>query len=185
MRLADGLAAGAVVSLALVTGCATERTRTDAVGRPMPIPQPAPETPELVRPDTMLLVVGQRALDSNANGYPDQLNVTVALFNSEYPSPVEARGAFIIRVFEQGDSLEDETDALLQWRFEPDEVAAKESVAMYGRCYQLPLDMLELGTDVLRPIHGNVAAEYVPTDGGPAVRSSRELRPVRLGRQAR
>ena len=63
------------------------------------------------------------------------------------------------------------------------ELVAAEAMAMYGRCYQLKLDLLELGTDVLRPIHGNVTAAYEPADGGPVVHSSRELRPVRLGRQ--
>jgi hypothetical protein len=131
----------------------------------------------------MTLLSVQKAEDSDGNGYPDRIHATAALFAVPHEMAIEANGAFVLTLFERGDVHNPEAEPIGEWRFEGEQLVDARRSTLYGVAYQLQLNLLDLGTDRLPPMIGDLRGRYEPADGGPAIETSDELRPVQIGRR--
>jgi len=166
----------------LAVGCQTERITSD--GRPLPPPtREAPATPASARVNRMAFIVGSKPGDLNNNGYPDQINVTVALFATPHPTSIREEGAFMFTLVPQGQQGEPGAKSLGAWRVEGDAVARGLARAQYGPCYQFQLSLLDGGgTDRMELDRADLVCIFEPADGSVPVKSD-GVRTIQIGRR--
>lgn len=142
-------AVAAVLILASSTGCVTEsKTRK-------PPPQPAS-----IEPSSMLPAV-QQPRDTDSNGYPDRLVISVFLFNQrEYPqSSLACEGSW--RFWLESTKRK----AIAEWRVSDAEAKASLVKMGPGPCHVFSLNLLDHGTDVMDPITANLGIEFTSKSG--------------------
>ena len=173
-----------VISLAsaglVVAGCQTQTISSD--GRPLPPkPNAAPVAPVDAVPTRMLMFVGQRADDSDGNGFPDQLRASVGLFAPNYDLAVARRGTFTFELFRLGDFGQPGTEPLRTWTFDPDVSAPFVTSKPWGQGYDFTLSLLDGGSDRLAPLTVDLRARFVDEATGSRATVSNEPRTFRIG----
>lgn len=149
------IAAG-VIAAAVVGGCVADGPQ------PPPAPRPVPAQPSGVRVDRLLTAASQVPEDTDRNGYYDQINVTVYLFDNAYPdAPIQVPGTFAFRL----------TDAkgkkIAEWAMDEAKTQEARRRFMVGPGYLFTLNLLDVGTDKLPAGEGQLNASFTPTGGTP------------------
>lgn len=161
--------------------CTTSVTTSD--GRPMPrAPREAPEAPEGSRVNAMAMLVANKATDTNGNGYPDQIHVTVHLFALPHQSPIFEPGAMVFALYPPGRAIGPEAQPMLQWRLDAERVSGARTRTLAGPAHVFQLSLVEQGGDQYPLMTGNLTCHFLPADGAAAVASS-EAVPVSIGRR--
>lgn len=139
--------------------------------RPMPPkPRPGPLTPSGARANALVLQVAAKPRDTNANKYPDLIEVMANLFAQPHPMPVHEDGVFVFQLFPGGRSDDPTATPLREWRVQGEALQqAKVVNPLFGATYQFSLSLLENGTDRLPLMAADLVAWFEPATGGDAV----------------
>lgn len=158
-------------------GCqTTEVTTNDGRALP-PAPTPIPQPPENIQIDAMTLLVGQRPIDVDGDGYPDRIEAAVALFSEAFAaSSLRVDGTITFELVPRGaDQV-----PIAQWSVKTDDVALQSVDALYGPAWQIALDLREVA-DPVRPLEWvNLRASFQPVQGR-SVQTSEEPRLIQIG----
>jgi hypothetical protein len=184
-------------SVANQSGCQTDKVTTSDGSPPRQKPNAPPITPAGAKVNRMALFVGQKPDDTNGNGYPDLINVTVMLFSSPHPTAILEPGAFTFTLYPQGKMSEPNVRPLSIWKMEGDAVTRAQSMALGGPCYQFRLSMLDpasvppsndgsgqmsAATDKIALEEADLVCRFVPADGSPPVNCD-GVRTIQIGRR--
>ena len=168
------------VLLASGAGCQTQTITSD--GRPLPPrPNAAPEAPVDAVPTRMLMFVGQRADDSDGNGFPDLLRASVGLFAAEYDLAIARRGTFTFALYALGEFGQPGAEPIRQWTFDAEASAPLIGTKPWGQGYDVTLSLLEAGSDRLPPQTVDLRASFVDEATGRRATVSNEPRTFRIG----
>ena len=168
---------------AILIGCETTTiTQTGPGDRPMPpSPRHAPETPNDVTPDRIVLQVAAKPRDTNGNRYPDEIEVLANLFSNDHAMPFYADGTFVFTLYPDGRSGVPDARPIRVWRIAGDELeAAKGGRSLYGLTYRFTLSLLENGGDQFPLISADLACRFEPADGSPPV-IRKEIHKMQIG----
>jgi hypothetical protein len=173
----------AIVAATLIGGC---ESWMGLVPAPTPTPKPSfRPTPKTVplrradRADRLVVMVGSHPRDTDADGYPDSLDVTAMLFEGRQGDPVLVDGRFEFELEPLNDSVP------RPWRvWQVDEAAA--AMAAGPTLFDLPgyafcLDLRKNGGDQMPPIAANLTGRFTPASGAAAVACVAGQRVVQLG----
>lgn len=164
----------------LAVGCQTTVVTSD--GRPMPpTPRAARAVPESVPPDRMVLLHAQKAVDTDGNGYPDQIEVLCSLFADGFNASIEWDGAFAFELYRMGDAHRPDAKPIAAWRYETPAVEQARVLASYGPCYRFNLSLIEAGSERVPSQHGDLRGRFEPAGEAAAINASDEVRPVQVG----
>ena len=87
-------------------GCQTTDVRTNDGRALPPAPSAIPPAPAGITIDAMTLLVGQRPIDVDGDGYPDRIEVAVALFSEDYAAAsLRVAGTFVFELVPQAPML--------------------------------------------------------------------------------
>ncbi len=162
----------ALLSMLLAAGCITDKVTTDGPGPMPPKPKPAPTPPPGAKATTLALMMGPKPLDTNGNGYPDQIQLEAFLFCEPHPTPVIEAGGFVFRLFAGREAANPAASPLISWRIEGEDLAKSAAVSsLVGPCWRIQL-MLPLELEYRVPVTCDLVAEFEPVDGRPAIRAS-------------
>lgn len=170
------------VSVVNLLGCQTERTSTSDGWRMPPQPRSAPTPPPSLKADRMVFTVGSKPEDTNNNGFPDMIRVSIALFSSQHPTALRQSGAFVFTLHRKGQAGSPGETPMVEWRLEGDAVKQAESQMLAGPCYIFQLSLLDRGTDRLPLEQADLVCEFIPADGSPTV-TSEGVRTIQIGRR--
>ena len=165
----------------LASACTTQRVTTSD-GWPLP-PQPrhAAQPAAGVKAERMAFMVGSKADDTNNNGYPDLIKVSVSLFSSQHPTAIEEDGSFIFSLYPQGQVGSANARTIAQWRMNVEQQRRALAYALAGPCYLFQLSLLEVGSDHLNVDEADMVCRFEPAGGGTPI-SSDGVRTIQVGR---
>lgn len=181
-----GAAAALIGVISLLGGCQTERITTSDT-RPMPPkPRAAQPVPASAVANRMTLLVGQKPMDTNGNGFPDRIEVATTLFAWPNTTGMQARGTFEFTLYQAGKADDLHTEPLARWSFSGEEVENAVVRTMWGTGYNFKLSLLRArGSDELPAMRGDLRGRFISEDPSvPPVECSPEVRLVQLGRNA-
>lgn len=172
----------ALMFTACLFGCQTESVTTSD-GRPMP-PEPRAITPPPsgTIPDDMMFLVGSKPTDSNGNGYPDLISITVALFARPHQTPLHAPGSFTFELYPMGRAGAPNVEPICSWTITAEEAALQRTRAVYGPCYQFEITLLDAGGDRFTLGRGDLVCRFQPDGDHPVVRN-KGIRTIQIGRR--
>jgi hypothetical protein len=172
-----------VCIVAALASCETSKVTTSD-GRPMPPePRAVQQVPEGVAANRMAFSVGIKPEDSNSNGFPDLIRVSVSLFRKpEYNMSLRQDGSFVFELFAAGAAAQPDAEPVHAWLFTGDDVRQAETDAIYGPCYQFTLSLA--GTEVERVprVRADLLCRFIPADGSTPV-VSEGVRSIQIGRR--
>jgi hypothetical protein len=168
--------------LSSLSACQTEKVTTSDGWRMPPPPRSAPPQPPNTKADRMLFTVGVKPDDTNNNGYPDSIRVSVGLFTGEYALSIRQSGTFVFTLYPQGKSGQENVAPIAQWRVSGEAVQRAQAVAAYGPCYLFQLNLLEAGGDRLPLDRADMVCRFEPDDGSAAI-TSQGVRTIQIGRR--
>ena len=175
-----------VASTIILSACQSGRVHTSDGMPPAAKPVAPPQTPADARANTMAFFVGQKPDDTNGNGYPDLISVTVMLFSQPHPTAIRENGAFVFTLYPQGRMSDAGVKPLGSWRMEGPAVQRARTIALGGPCYQFQLSMLDpscgIATDKLALDQADLVCQFIPSDGAPAVKSD-GVRTIQIGKR--
>ena len=173
----------AVLAVSLCGGCESWMGPS-----PRPTPRPRPSfrpTPKTVplrwadRADRLVVMVGSHPRDTDADGYPDMLDVTAMLFEGRQGDPVLVDGSFEFELEPLDDSVQRPWRV---WRIDEAAVAAGAGPTLFDLPgYAFALDLRKNGGDQMPPIAANLTGRFVPSSGAAAVTCLPDQRVVQLG----
>lgn len=154
------MATGAIVLCAIAPGCVTDK----------PTPHSVRSAPAGTAPTALQMWVRTPVPDTDGNGFPDTLPVTVYLFAEGYPLSIETPGTFRFELYSAEGKL------ARVWTI--DAAKAKQSVrrAGPGPAYVFALSLLDSGSDRVRRQTVDLSATFTPEsvsnpDGGTPVKA--------------
>jgi hypothetical protein len=161
-------------SLLFAAGCVTE-TSTNALAR-APSPKlrniaPAPQSAPI---NELAILKSMRPVDTNGNGYPNRLDVSVYLFSRPYPVPRFANGALVFSLYppKAYDSREGfGAEPIAQWRFGEERMLRARFKNVVGQGYALSLDLNEIGISSLEYNSADLVTTFEPANGTVLVHS--------------
>lgn len=113
--------------------------------------------------------------DTDLNGYPDTIDLTVFVFDDRYPIPIDLPGSFVFKL-----SASKDAKLIREWDIPPDRVAAARRRMPAGPGYVFSLSLIENGGDQIEAQHVDLTAEFRP-EKGPLVKA-RGGSTLRLGK---
>lgn len=164
-----------------MAGCRTERVTTSDGWRMPPEPRAAPQPPGNLRADRMVFTVGSKPDDTNNNGFPDSIQVSVALFSSQHPTALRQDGTFAFTMYRQGE-YGTSAKPMFEWKLSKERVQSAQAHTYVGPCFLFQLSLLDLGTDRLPLERADLVCRFEPADGGPPVISD-GVRTIQIGRR--
>jgi hypothetical protein len=178
------------VAITCAAGCKTSKVscKTSKVsssdGRPLPPPpHDAAIAPSDTQPNRMAFFVSSKPDDTNRNGYPDLINVSVAMFSQNYPmSLVVDDGEFAFTLFPQGKATEPGTQPIATWHFTGEKVTSARGSAQYGPCYFFRLNLIEQNAERLSFDRADLMCAFTPVNGGAQVASD-GVRTIQVGKR--
>ncbi len=170
------------ISAVNLLGCQTDKVTTSDGWRMPPEPRATPQPPPTLRADTMAFTVGSKPDDTNNNGFPDSIQVSVSLFSTQHPTALRQEGAFVFEMYRQGEFGASEAKPMLKWRKEPEAVKQAEARTLAGPCYLFQLSLLDFGTDRIPLDRADLVCRFEPADGSPPVRCE-GVRTIQIGRR--
>ena len=159
-------------------GCQTTDVRTNDGRALPPVPSEIPAPPAGISIDAMTLLVGQRPIDVDGDGYPDRIEAAVALFSEDYAAAsLRVPGTFVFELVPRGSDL----SAIARWTVASDDPKFQTVDALYGPAWQIALDLREVA-DPVRPLSWvNLRGSFQPNQGA-LVKTSEEPRLIQIGR---
>ena len=138
-----------VAASTLLTGCVSDK----------PAPHSVKAAPTGTAPTALQMWVRTPVPDTDGNGFPDTLPVTVYLFAEGYPLSVETAGTFRFELYSAEGKL------ARVWTIDP--AQAKKSVrqAGPGPAYVFALSLLDSGSDRVRRQTVDLSAVFTPESG--------------------
>lgn len=98
--------------------------------------------------------------DTDLNGYPDTIDMTIFVFDDRYPIPIDVPGAFTFKLSGGKDGR-----VIRQWGLPPEKVAAGRRRMPAGPGYVFSLSMVENGGDKIEAQHVDLTADFAPING--------------------
>lgn len=159
-------------------GCQTTDVRTNDGRALPPAPSAIPPPPSGITIDAMTLLVGQRPIDVDGDGYPDRIEAAVALFSEDYAAAsLRVPGTFVFELVPRGA----DASAIARWTVTSDNPKLQPVDALYGPAWQIALDLREVA-DPVRPLSWvNLRGSFQPNQGT-LVKTSEEPRLIQIGR---
>ncbi|MFO0833981.1 MAG: hypothetical protein U0638_03350 [Phycisphaerales bacterium] len=136
--------------------------------------KPLPQQPAEVVPSRMTISAALPQ-DTDLNGYPDTIDLTIFVFDDRYPIPLDVPGTFTFKL-----NGAKEGKLLREWEIPPDKVAAARRRMPAGPGYVFSLSLLENGGDRIEAQHADLTAEFAPVKG--AIVKMRGGSTLRLGK---
>ncbi|MCC6229681.1 MAG: hypothetical protein IT432_10680 [Phycisphaerales bacterium] len=118
-----------------------------------------PQQPSEVVPSRMTISAALPQ-DTDLNGYPDMIDLTIFVFDDRYPIPLDVPGTFTFKL-----SGAKEGRLLREWAIPPDKVVAARRRMPAGPGYVFSLSLLDNGGDHIEAQHADLTAEYMPLKG--------------------
>ena len=119
-------------------GCQTTDVRTNDGRALPPVPSEIPAPPAGISIDAMTLLVGQRPIDVDGDGYPDRIEAAVALFSEDYAAAsLRVPGTFVFELVPRGS----DPSAIARWTVASDDPKFQTVDALYGPAWQIALDL--------------------------------------------
>lgn len=118
-----------------------------------------PQQPAEVVPSRMTISAALPQ-DTDLNGYPDTIDLTIFVFDERYPIPLDVPGSFTFKL-----SGAKEAKLLREWVIPPEKVVAAKRRMPAGPGYVFSLSLLENGGDHIEAQHADLTAEYTPLKG--------------------
>jgi hypothetical protein len=171
-----------ILGLSILTACQTERVTTSDGWRMPPAPRSAPTPPASARADRMVFTVGSKPDDTNNNGFPDGIQVSVALFSSQHPTALRQDGTFAFTMYRQGEFGAAEAKPMYEWKLSKEQVLNGQTQTYVGPSYLFQVSLLDMGTDRLPLERADLVCRFEPSDGSAAVHSD-GVRSIQIGRR--
>jgi hypothetical protein len=179
-----------ILSFLALCSCQTEKVTTSD-GWPLPPPPRAmPQPPADLKADRMAFMVGSKPDDTDNNGFPDAIRISVALFSNEHPSALQEDGSFVFLLYPQGDSSLPDARPIAQWRMDGDAVRTAMTGSQYGPCYLFTLSLLDpaarpdkdkgMAGDRLALDRADMVCRFEPADGSKPI-VSMGVRTIQIG----
>ncbi len=121
--------------------------------------KPLPQQPTEVVPSRMTISAALPQ-DTDLNGYPDIIDLTIFVFDDRYPIPLDVPGTFTFKL-----SGAKEGKLLREWEIPPDKAMAARRRMPAGPGYVFSLSLLENGGDRVEAQHADLTAEFTPVKG--------------------
>ena len=159
-------------------GCQTTDVRTNDGRALPPVPSSIPPPPAGITIDAMTLLVGQRPIDVDGDGYPDRIEAAVALFSEDYAAAsLRVPGTFLFELVLRGT----DPSPIACWTVNTDDPRLQSVDTLYGPAWQIALDLREVA-DQVRPLSWvNLRGSFQP-NRGMMVKTSEEPRLIQIGR---
>jgi hypothetical protein len=146
--------------------------------------RPKPKTVPLRRAETanrLVIIVGANPRDTDADGYPDMLDINAMLFEGRRSEPVLVEGSFDFELEPLDESIE---RPWRTWHVGAATAAAGAGPTLFDLPgYTLALDLRQNGGDRMPPIAANFTGTFTPLSGGPTIVCVPGQRVVQLGGQ--
>ncbi|MBT4767788.1 MAG: hypothetical protein HOO04_05455 [Phycisphaerae bacterium] len=154
--------------------------------RPKPSLRPKPKTVALRRAataDRLIIMVGANPRDTDADGYPDMLDINAMLFEGRAGEPVLVDGSFDFELEPLDESIE---RPWRTWHIDAAKAAGGAGPTLFDLPgYALTLDLRQNGGDGMAPIAANLTGTFTPLNGGRTITCVPGQRVVQLGAQRR
>ncbi len=162
-----------------ILGCRTTHVEYGSVRPLPPDPKPAKPVPSGAKANAMALAVEGKPADTDGNGYPDTIVVSMYLFSLPHASPMFEDGTFVFTLQGDGDAGADDVHSLGQWRLDANQVERGRTI--YGPTHLARLSLLDIGSDRYPLMSANLHCRFEPADGRDPI-SPRGVHWVQLGR---
>ncbi|MDX2148449.1 MAG: hypothetical protein SFZ23_13095 [Planctomycetota bacterium] len=173
LLLMAGASASLLAGVLPSGGCVVDDGR---VGSSRSASKPAPP-PRGAQPNRMLVSAAEPQ-DTDGNTFPDEILVTMYLFDDAHATAsIAPPGSTVIRLVRQP-----EGEVLREWTFDEAKTKGALRRGPVGPAFEFRLSLLENGGDVAPPTPVDVVPLFTPTGGEPV--RSRGTATVRLGRLA-
>lgn len=176
----------ACTCITALAACQTSNVTTSD-SRPMPPrPRAIKPPPDSAVPNRMTLLVGQKPIDTNGNGYPDQVEVSSTLFAWPHTTGMEAAGVFEFTLYPMGHADRPDGQPLATWTIPIEPGSSHLARTIWGYSYNFQLSITAArGSDELPGMRGDLRGRFIPAgDQATPVACSNEVRMVQLGRSA-
>jgi hypothetical protein len=121
-------------------------------------------------------------VDTNGNGYADQIFATAHLFDRRYPLSIFENGAFVLELYPVGRARASDEPPVHQWRIEGELLRQCQARSGVGPCYQFRPSLLDGGTDQLAIVEADLVCRFEPADGRAPVYAG-EVATLQVGRR--
>ncbi len=174
------LCAGSLMFVACQTGRVTTSDSRPMPPRPRAVKQP----PSDAVPNRMTLLVGQKPIDTNGNGFPDRVEVSSTLFSWPNTAGMETPGTFEFALYPIGHADRPDAQPLARWEIPVESGSPHRVRTIWGFSYNFQLSITAArGSDELPGMRGDMRGRFIPAfDDAPVVVCSDEVRLVQLGR---
>ena len=149
-------------------GCVSETTSTALGEPPTPRPRRVAPAPQSAPINDLALLKAMYPVDTNGNGHPNRLDVSVYLFARPYPVPRFADGTLVFSLYPPSSYDRREgvgAEPIVEWRFDPGRMRAARFQNVVGQGYALALDLDEFGITSLQYNSADLVTAFEPAEG--------------------
>lgn len=174
----------ALIAIFVLAGCETAQgPSAPTPPRPRPSTRPEPKVVPLrqaMYADQMAIMVGAKPRDTDADGYPDMIDVTALLMKGRRGDLVLVPGSFEFEL----QPLQQSTDQPWRvWAFDEEQTAAAAGPTVFDLPgYSFTLDLRATGGDRMPATAANVTGRFQAQAGGPVLEATPDQRIVQIGK---